>query len=96
MQTALGPDHRLTLPAQRQQALLVARLGSPADALEPQLTLATTWQSQSGPASPEYSEALGDIAATYDLLGQPDDARRYRAMQQQTGAADNVYGAGHV
>ena len=96
MQGALGPDHRLTLRAQRQQALLVARLGSPADALEPQLTLATTWQSQSGPASPEYSEALGDIAATYDLLGQPDDARRYRAMQQQTGAADNVYGAGHV
>jgi tetratricopeptide (TPR) repeat protein len=96
MQTALGPDHRLTLRARRQQALLLARLGSPAEALGPQLTLATEWQAQCGPASPEYAEALGDIAASYDLLGQPDDARRYRAMQQQTGAADNAYGAGHV
>ena len=52
--------------------------------------------SASGPASPEYSEALGDIAATYDFLGRPEDARRYRALQQQRGAADNVYGAGHV
>jgi tetratricopeptide (TPR) repeat protein len=94
IQNALGPDHRLTLRARRQQALLLAALGSPAGALEPQLTLASTWQAQCGTASPEYSEALGDIAATYDLLGQPDDARRYRAMQQQTGFADNTYGAG--
>jgi len=96
MQSALGAEHRLTLRARRQQALLLARLGSPSDALERQLSLATTWQTQRGAASPEYAEALGDIAATYDHLGRPDDARRYRVMQQQTGAADNIGAAGFV
>jgi tetratricopeptide (TPR) repeat protein len=96
MQDALGPDHRLTLRARRQQALILARLGSPADALDLQLALATTWQAQCGPTSPEYAEALGDIATTYDLLGQRGDARRYRVMQQQTGAADIANAAGQV
>ena len=96
MQDALGNEHRLTLRARRQQALLLARLGSPADALDPQLALATTWRMRCGPTSPEYAEALGDIATTYDLLGQPGDARRYRVMQQQTGAADVADAAGRV
>ena len=96
MQSALGEEHRLTLRARRQQALLLARLGSPADALERQLTLATKWQAQCGPASPEYAEALGDIATTYDLLGQPGDVHGSRAMQQQTGTADNISAAGFV
>lgn len=96
MQTDLGPSHRLTLRARRQQALLLARLGSPAEALERQLTLAAEWQAQSGPASPEYAEALGDLAGTYDLLGQPDDAHRYRSRQQQTGAVADINATGLV
>lgn len=96
MQNALGEGHRLTLRARRQQALLLASLGSPADALELQTALATAWQAHGGPSSPEYAEALGDIAATYDLLGQPDGARTYRALQQQTGAADKTSAAGYV
>ena len=96
MQTDLGPSHRLTLRARRQQALLLARLGSPAEALERQLTLAAEWQAQSGPASPEYAEALGDLAGTYDLLGQLDDAHRYRSRQQQTGAVADINATGLV
>jgi hypothetical protein len=96
MQSALGAEHRLTLRARRQQALLLAKLGSPADALERQLSLATTWQAQCGAASPEYAEALGDIAATYELLARPEDVRRYRALQQQTGTAGNLGTAGHI
>jgi tetratricopeptide (TPR) repeat protein len=96
MQSALGAEHRLTLRARRQQALLLAKLGSPAAALERQLALAATWQAQCGEASPEYAEALGDIATTYELLARPEDALRYRALQQQTGAADDIDAAGHV
>ena len=90
MQSALGTEHRLTLRARRQQALLLARLGVPADALERQLALAATWQTQAGAASPEYAEALGDIATTYDLMlptgqqspldGQKETVSLYCAM----------------
>lgn len=96
MQDALGEEHRLTLRARRQHALLLAQLGSPAAALECQLALASKWQAQCGKASPEYAEALGDIVTTYELLARPEDARRYRALQQQTDATDDIDAAGHL
>ena len=96
MRTDLSPSRRLALRARRQQALLLARLGYPADALERQLALADEWQAQSGPGSPEYAEALGDLAGTYDLLGRPDDAHRCRIRQQETGAVADINATGLV
>ena len=96
MESALGTEHRLTLRARRQQALLLAGLGAPAEALKRQLTLADTWRTRCGEDSPEYAEALGDIAATYEVLRRPEDVRKYRRLQQQTGAVDDINAAGHI
>jgi hypothetical protein len=34
--------------------------------------------------------------ATYELLARPEDVRRYRALQQQTGATDSLGTAGGI
>jgi hypothetical protein len=96
MRQLLGPDDRLVLRAERQQALVAARLGLLSKALDEQLRLAGLWEERAGSESPEVAEALGDVADTLDLCGETARARDYRARQEQAAAAAGARLAGWV
>lgn len=96
IEQALGATSRLALRGRRQRAILQARRGDGVAALEAQRGLAEAWLQMCGERSPEYAEALGDIADTFDILARPSDAAAYRRLQQQTGAVDRIAAARHV
>jgi hypothetical protein len=87
MERSLGADHRLTLRARRQRALIDAGEGRTSDALEAQLRLAEVWEARAGATSAEVAEALGDIADTLDRSGDPSRAIGYRERQRVIAAA---------
>jgi hypothetical protein len=78
MTESLGKAHRLTLRARRQQALL-----GDVKALR---ELAALWRELGGPNSPEYAEALGDLADMLERHGQPDAAFESRRLRDATRA----------
>lgn len=96
VQAACGDRHRLTLRVRRQRALVQSRLVGPVEALADQRQLAEAWAAVCGPTSPEYAEALGDLADTYSLLGQTRDAERCLASQRDTRAVDRIDAAGRI
>ncbi len=95
MTGALGPEHRLTLRARRQLAIIASKLNDPS-AWSDLLGLAEIWRRLCGEQSPEYAEALGDLADAAAQRGRPEDAARYRDQQQETGHADDIDAAGHI
>jgi len=78
MTESLGKTHRLTLRARRQQALL--------GDMQALRELAALWRELGGPNSPEYAEALGDLADMLEHHGQPDAALDYRRLRDATRA----------
>jgi hypothetical protein len=85
MEHALGPQHRLTLRARRQQLIMLARGGSAEEALPRQRDLAEYWRQHAGEHSPFYAEALGDLAESFGLLERWEEQHRHQEFQQQIG-----------
>jgi tetratricopeptide (TPR) repeat protein len=96
LRRGLGADHRLSMRAERTQALVLARLGQVNGAVAAQEELATRWRTLAGEHSPEYAEALGDLAASYAMLDRPEDERRYLELQRRTGAAGDLNATGGI
>ncbi|MDE8668407.1 TIR domain-containing protein [Pseudarthrobacter sp. H3Y2-7] len=86
MTHALGPEHRLTLRARRQQLIMLARSGAAQEAIPGQQDLAEYWRQHVGEQSAFYAEALGDLAESFSLLGRADEKRHYQELQQQAAA----------
>ncbi|MCM3689052.1 tetratricopeptide repeat protein [Kocuria rosea] len=86
MSHALGSQHRLTLRARRQQLIMLARSGAAQEAIPGQQDLAAYWRDHAGEHSAFYAEALGDLAASFGLLGRADEQRHYQELQQQAAA----------
>lgn len=81
--SALGSEHRLTLRARRQRAVLLTRSGDTSTAFTEQVDLASSWSRLCGPSSPEHAEALGDIAETCVRAGLVEQADHYRKLQEE-------------
>ena len=84
MTESLGNTHRLTLRARRQQALF--------GDMQALRELAALWRELGGPNSPEYAEALGDLADMLERHGQPEAALEYRRLRDATGATPDGTG----
>jgi hypothetical protein len=83
---ALGPQHRLTLRARRQQLIMLARGGAAQEAIPGQQDLAEYWRKHAGEHSAFYAEALGDLAESFGLLGRADEQCHHQKLQQQAAA----------